>query len=171
MKHPAITLSSLSFISALTLAPVVSHAETPALIEFKQMSPETALKAAEAALQHCRDQGYQVAVAIVDRSGGLQVFLRDRFAGSHTVTVAQNKAWTSASFKQSTTEIGKATRAGQAESGIRFVDRVMVNGGGLPVTAAGSLVGAIGVSGAPGGEADEACAHAGIDVIAEDLEF
>ena len=164
-------LTTLWLGSALFVVPGFSQAEEPALIEFKHMSPETALKAAQAALGHCRDQGYQVAVAVVDRSGGLQVFLRDRFAGSHTVSVAQNKAWTSASFKQSTTDIGQATRAGHAESGIRFADRVMVNGGGLPVSAAGSLVGAIGVSGAPGGQADEACALAGLDAIAEDLEF
>lgn len=163
--------SVLTIVLTTVLASNPSSAESPALIEFKQMSPATALKAAEAALEHCRLQGYQVAVAVVDRSGGLQVFLRDRFAGAHTVAVAQDKAWTSASFRQPTTELGRATSAGQAESGIRFVKRVMVNGGGLPVTAAGSLVGAIGVSGAPGGEADEACALAGIDAISEDLEF
>jgi len=163
--------SVLLLVLALLLTSNPAFAEPPALIEFKHMSPETALMAAQAALAHCRKQGYQVAVAVVDRSGGLQVFLRDRFAGPHTVAVAQDKAWTSASFRQPTTELGRVTRAGQAESGIRFVKGVMVNGGGLPVTAAGSLVGAIGVSGAPGGEADDACALAGIDAVSEDLEF
>jgi len=164
------TLSRLALMMSVSWG-LTAHAQSEALIEFKHMSPATALKAAQSALEYCRTQGYQVAVAVVDRSGGLQVFLRDRYAGAHTVEVAQNKAWTSASFRQPTTELGRATQAGQSESGIRFANRVMVNGGGLPITAAGSLVGAIGVSGAPGGEADDACAQAGIEAIADELEF
>ena len=54
----------------------------------KSMTPETAVSAARAALEHCRRQGYQVAVAVVDRSGVLQALIRDRFAGAHTVEVA-----------------------------------------------------------------------------------
>jgi len=44
-------------------------------------------------------------------------------------------------------------------------------GGGLPIEAAGALVGGIGVSGAPGGDLDQACAQAGIDAIQMDLDF
>ncbi len=151
--------------------PWVPHAEQEATVAFRQMTPETAQKAAVAALEDCRRQGYQVAVAVVDRAGLLQFFIRDRFAGPHTITVARDKAWTAVSFKISTTELGRATKPGSPESGIRQVAGVMVNGGGMPIQAAGSLVGGIGVSGAPGGPADEACAVAGIDAIIDDLEF
>jgi len=44
-------------------------------------------------------------------------------------------------------------------------------GGGVPVEANGSIVGAVGVSGAPAGSADDKCARAGIDAIAADLAF
>jgi uncharacterized protein GlcG (DUF336 family) len=137
----------------------------------KQLTPETALKAAQAALSKCRDSGYQVAVAVVDRGGIVQALLRDRFAGPHTVDVSQNKAWTAVSFKTSTGELEKLTRPGQTMSGLRAVPRFLAIGGGLTIEAGGSLLGAIGVSGAPGGEADEACAAAGIKAIADSLEF
>jgi uncharacterized protein GlcG (DUF336 family) len=44
-------------------------------------------------------------------------------------------------------------------------------GGGLMIEAGGSLLGAIGVSGAPGGKEDDVCAAAGIDAIRDDIEF
>src|SRR4051812_22178890 len=78
----------------------------------KQLTPETALKAAQAALATCRGNGHQVAVAVVDRSGVTQVMLRDRFAGPHTVETASNKAWSAVSFRTNTTELEKATRPG-----------------------------------------------------------
>ncbi|MCZ8251085.1 MAG: heme-binding protein [Hylemonella sp.] len=142
-----------------------------ATFQTKTLTPETALKAAQVALEFCRKQGYQTAIAVVDRSGVLQVLLRDRYAGAHTPGVATDKAWTSASFKTSTLEFAKETQAGRPMSGIRDVPRVIAAGGGLPIEAGGSLLGAIGVSGAPGGEADEACARAGIKAIADSLEF
>ena len=148
-----------------------STGEESALVNYRQMSLTAAQRAAHAAIISCRKRGFQVAVAVVDRSGLLQAFARDRFAGPHTIEVAQDKAWTAASFRTPTIELAKSTGPSSAESGIRMVRRVMVNGGGLPISAAGSLVGAIGVSGAPGGAADEACALAGIDAIRDDLEF
>ena len=137
----------------------------------KSMTPETAISAARAALEHCRRQGYQVAVAVVDRSGVLQALIRDRFAGAHTVEVATNKAWTSASFRIATAALANETQAGKPMSGLRSLPRVLAAGGGLPVEGGGVLLGGIGVSGAPGGEADEACAQAGIRAVADTLEF
>jgi uncharacterized protein GlcG (DUF336 family) len=137
----------------------------------KQLTPETALKAAQAALDTCRKNGHQVAVAVVDRAGLTQVLLRDRFAGPHTIEVATNKAWSAASFRTPTAELERATRPGQVMSGLRSVPRFTAIAGGLLIEAGGSMFGAIGVSGAPGGEADDACAAAGIKAIAEELEF
>lgn len=135
------------------------------------LTPETALKAASAALQDCRTRGFQVAVALVDRSGVAQVMLRDRFAGAHTPDTAINKAWTAVSFRTDTLELARATEAGQPSSGIRHVPRFVGAGGGMMVQVSGSVVGAIGVSGAPSGEMDEACAKAGIASIRDDVEF
>jgi uncharacterized protein GlcG (DUF336 family) len=89
------------------------------------MTPETALAAARAALAECRKQGYQVAVAVVDRAGLTQVLLRDRFAGAHTVDVATNKAWTAASFRTPTADLARETQPGQAMSGLRNLPRFL----------------------------------------------
>lgn len=137
----------------------------------KALTLETALTAAKAALEYCRNGGYQVGVAVVDRSGITQVLLRDRFAGPHTVDVATNKAWTSASFRIPTAALGLETAPDKPMSALRSVPRVMAAGGGLPIGGAGAHFGGIGVSGAPGGEADEACAAAGLKAIADALEF
>ncbi|UWU95280.1 heme-binding protein [Bradyrhizobium sp. CB1015] len=141
------------------------------LVTYKSLSPELALDLARAALDSCRSRGYQIAVAVVDRFGITQVMLRDRFAGSHTPSTASGKAWTAASFKTSTTELNAMSQPGMMQLGIRNLPGAVIIGGGLVVEAGGSLVGAVGVSGAPGGDADEACAKAGIEAIRDKLEF
>jgi uncharacterized protein GlcG (DUF336 family) len=150
---------------------MVALAASAATFTTKSLTPESALKAAQAALAKCRADGFQVSVAVVDRSGITQVLLRDRFAGPHTPDFATNKAWTAVSFRTNTTELEKATRAGQPMSGIRNIPRFASVGGGMTIEAGGSLFGGIGVSGAPGGDADDACAKAGIKAISDDLEL
>lgn len=135
------------------------------------LTPETALRAAQAALETCRKAGFQVAVAVVDRGGTTQVLLRDRFAGPHTVEVAPGKAWTALTFKQDTLSLNQASRSDGPAAPIRHIPRAVVIGGGVPIEAGGSLLGAIGVSGAPGGEADDECAKAGIESVRQDIEF
>ncbi|WP_233214195.1 GlcG/HbpS family heme-binding protein [Pollutimonas nitritireducens] len=135
------------------------------------LTTEAALRAAQAALASCRESGYQVAVSVTDRSGTPIVVLRDRYAGPHTPETANRKAYTSASFRMSSADLAEATQTGKATSGIRHLDHILALGGGLPIEAAGSLVGAIGISGAPSGDADEICAQAGIDAIQADLDF
>lgn len=137
----------------------------------KTLTTEAALDAAQGALASCRESGYQVAVSVTDQSGTAIALLRDRYAGAHTPETATRKAYTSASFRMPTGQLAEATQAGESTSGIRHLNQVLALGGGLPIETAGSLVGAIGVSGAPGGDADEACAQAGIDAIQEELDF
>jgi len=135
------------------------------------LTPDTALKAAQAALKKCREKGYQVAVAVVDRMGVIQVLLRDRYAGPHTPRMARSKAYTAVSFRTNTSVLAEATQSGRPQSGVRGLPGVVALGGGLIIEASGSLVGGIGISGAPGGREDDACAAAGIAAIREDLEF
>ena len=156
---------------AAALAPLLAAAAEPATYTVRQLTPESALKAAQAALASCRASGYQVAVAVVDRQGLIQVQLRDRFAGPHTIEASAGKAWTAASTRTATAEVQRLTRPGEPLAALRNVPRITALAGGLPIEAGGSLLGAIGVSGAPGGDADEACAKAGIAAIADDLEF
>jgi uncharacterized protein GlcG (DUF336 family) len=159
-------------LAAITIAALASPLRAEdALVISKSLSPELALDSARAALGECRKRGFQVAVAVVDRAGLTQVMLRDRFAGAHTAPTASGKAWTAASFKTSTTDLQGISQPGMAQAGLRNLPNAVIIGGGLPIEAGGSLVGAIGVSGAPGGDADEACAKAGIEAIRDKLEF
>jgi len=142
-----------------------------ATFNVRLLTPETALKAAQAALKKCRDNGFQATVAVVDRMGVVQVLLRDRFAGPHTPRMARSKAYTAVSFRTNTTALADATQAGRPQSGVRDLPGVAAVGGGLMIEAGGSLIGGIGVSGAPGGLEDDACAAAGIAAIRDDLEL
>ena len=158
-------------VIAALLALALPAGAQDATYTVRLLTPETALAAAQAALKKCRDSGWQVAVAVVDRGGVTQVMLRDRFAGAHTPRTAAGKAWTAVSFRTPTTELARISQPGQPQSGIRSLPRAVMLGGGLPIEAQGSIVGAIGVSGAPGGDADDSCARAGIDAIRDKIEF
>jgi uncharacterized protein GlcG (DUF336 family) len=141
------------------------------LVTYKSLTPEVALDLARGALAACRERGFQVAVTVVDRFGITQVTLRDRFAGAHTVPTATAKAWTAVSFRTSTGELVAMTQPGMPQAGVRALPNVAIIAGGVLVEAGGSLVGGVGVSGAPGGDADEACAKAGVEAIRDRLEF
>ncbi|MDI1264306.1 MAG: heme-binding protein [bacterium] len=166
MRVRYLLMAAISLIASIGPAP-----GQDALVTYKSLSPELALDLARASLGDCQKRGYQVAVAVVDRFGVTQVMLRDRFAGAHTPATATGKAWTAASFRTGTTELNAISQPGMMQAGLRNLPGVVVIGGGLIVEAGGSLVGAIGVSGAPGGDADEACAKAGIEAIRDRLDF
>src|SRR5262249_22098470 len=142
-------------LAAAGLVAALAAAAQDATFTQRLLTPETALKAAQAALARCRSNGFQVAVAVVDRAGILQVFLRDRFAGPHTPEMATGKAWTAVSFRTNTTELAEATQAGRPQSGIRNRPGVVAGGGGLMIEAAGSLVGGIGRARRPAREHDQ----------------
>lgn len=162
------TVLGLIFFGLFVTHP--AHAQD-ALVNYKSLSPELAIDLARATMADCQKRGFQVAVAVVDRFGTTQVLLRDRFAGPHTVPTATAKAWTAASFRTDTLDLVSATAANSPQAGIRNLPGVVVVGGGVLVEAGGTLVAAIGVSGAPGGDADHACAKAGIEAIRDKLDF
>ena len=142
-----------------------------ALVTYKSLSPEIALDLARAALGECRKRGYQAAVAVVDRFGVTQVMLRDRFAGPHTPSTATNKAWTAVSFRTNTRDLIQPAQPGQPLAGLGNLPHVVLLGGGVMIEAGGSLLGSVGVSGAPAGEEDERCAKAGLEAIRDKIEF
>ena len=155
----------------MLFAPAALAQDESATFTTPSLTPDTALAAARGALRSCRESGYQVAVAVVDRMGVLQVLIRDRYAGAHTPETARRKAWTAASFRTNTSEMVELTAPGTELAGIRLLENVAVIGGGVMIEAAGSLLGAIAVSGAPGGDLDENCALAGIEAIEDAILF
>jgi len=163
--------AALTVAAALALAIPPALAGDDAIVVYKSLSPEIALEAAQAAMKKCRDNGFQIAVAVVDRFGQPQVMLRDRFAGLPAPDTAARKAYTSLSFRAATSDLAKSIRSGQLDPGLARLPRVAMLAGGLMIETGGTLLGGIGVSGAPGGDKDEECAKAGLDAIRDKLDF
>jgi uncharacterized protein GlcG (DUF336 family) len=156
-------------LAALVAASAATAPRAEDFIPLRAMSPALALDLARAALEDCRARGYQVAVAVVDRAGVPQVMLRDALAGVHTPETAIGKARAAVSFRTPTEELAALTQPGQPNSGIRHLPGFVFLGGGVPVEAGGMIVGGIGISGAPGGAEDDACARAGIAAVEDRL--
>ena len=165
-RRAALALALMGGLSGAALAE-----DEGALAQFNSLKPDVALDLARGALEACREAGYQVAVAVVDRFGQTQVVLRDRFAGPHTVPTASGKAWTAVSFRGATLELDRRLAEGELSPGLRRIPGALFLGGGLPVEAAGSIVGGIGISGAPDPQFDEDCANAGLEAISDLLDF
>ena len=164
-------MKRLALAGLLAVCTSSAIAAEPALVTFRVLAPEAALDLARAALTDCREKGFQVAVAVVDAMGNTQVLLRDQFAGPHTPETARRKAWTAVSFRRDTLGLAQDTGTFTAQAGARQIEGVLMIGGGVPVSVAGSVVGGIGISGGPGGEQDDGCARAGIDSVRARLEL
>lgn len=160
-------LGILLILSVSLLRPAVPQAAD--VITLKAISPEIARDIAQGAVNACREAGYQVTAVVVDRSAIPQVIMRDLYASRFTIDIAQAKANTAVLAGTSTGEF--STRRPDLTETLNQVDGLLALRGGLPIRVAGALVGAIGVSGAPGGDLDERCAQAGLDSVAERLEF
>jgi len=135
----------------------------------RQMSFGLATDIAKHAVDACFEQGYQVAAVVVDRASNVLVSIRHQNANKFTAEIANRKANTVILGGVSTAEFKRNRVDILAE--MNLVDGIMVLEGGLPIHAAGSLLGGIGVSGAPGGERDAVCAQKAIDAVQERLDF
>jgi uncharacterized protein GlcG (DUF336 family) len=125
-----------------------------------------ASKAAASAVEKCKQDGYKVSAAVVDRAGVLKALLRADGAGSHTPDSSRRKAYTAASLGRTTSELGELlTKMPHLQAVREMNEHILILGGGLPIQFGSELVGGIGVGGAPGTQFDDACAQAGLDSI------
>jgi uncharacterized protein GlcG (DUF336 family) len=155
----------------LTLAAALPARAEDAIVTYKSIAPDVAFDLARATLNKCRKDGYQVAVAVLDRFGQPLVVLRDRFAPAAAIRIARGKAWTAVTFTRDTGDFVKGIKDGTLSAGLANQPNVTPLVGGLVIQAGGSLLGAVGVAGAPGGDKDEACAKAGLDSVRDKLDF
>lgn len=139
------------------------------VLQSRKMSMELAADIARESVVACRALGYQVSAVVVDRSGVVQIVMRDALATRFNTEIARKKANSVVLSGISSGEFRK-NRADILNE-MNQLEDVLVLRGGLPVRAAGALLGAIGVSGAHGGELDEKCAQTALDKVAERLEF
>ena len=160
MHSKALVLSTLLFSQ-------LGQAEEALTLTFKQLTMETAVHIAQATVLSCREKGYQVTATVVDRSGTVQAAIRDSIAPPVTVTISENKARAAVNF----TSVTSALPDSLANGPVGRTPGLTMSAGGVPIQAAGVTLGAVGVSGAPGGDIDESCAQAGVDSVIDDLEM
>ena len=164
-------ISNILTTATLCAGLMVGGAQAEGTFTTKSLTPELAVTLAQATLAACRVEGFQIAVAVVDKGGNAQALIRDRFAGPHTPRTATLKAYTAVSFRANTLGLADNSKAGKEASGVRDIPGVLMLGGGVLIETGGELIGAVGVSGAPGGSLDEACALKGLEAIADELAF
>ncbi|MCX7366179.1 MAG: heme-binding protein [Alphaproteobacteria bacterium] len=138
------------------------------LLEHKDLSLAAALAIATAAADHCKAQGYTVSVAVVGREAQILVQLRGDGSPPHSVENSYRRAYTARTYKQPSRDVEKRVRADPTDQ-LVHLDHIMAAQGGLPITVGGDVIGAVAVSGSPGGDKDEACAQAGLDKVASVL--
>jgi uncharacterized protein GlcG (DUF336 family) len=161
----------LAVAAAVSIAAALPARAAEGVITYKSLAPDTAFELARTALQQCRKDGYQVAVVVLDRFGAPLVELRDRYTPAGALAIARGKAWTATTFTRDTSAFVEAIKDGTLGFGLANLPKVTPLGGGLVIEAGGSLLGGVGVAGAPGGDKDEACAKAGLAAVQDKLEF
>jgi uncharacterized protein GlcG (DUF336 family) len=160
------TLLTLTLLA--TALPALAAAQ-PDILPVKQIGLELARDIAMASVEACRKDGYNVSAVVIDRAGNLQVAMRDSLAARHTLEIAERKAGMAVMSGSDSGEF-RAARA-DIRPELNHINGLIVMDGALPIRAAGSLIGAVGVSGAPGGDKDRACAAAALQKVQERLEF
>ena len=136
---------------------------------FKILPATLAVEAAEAAIASCKGRGYTISVAIVDRAGDLKLLLVGDGASALSRDLSRRKAYTSALRRTTTADLAKQVGTPGAFNPTLYDTQMVTALGGVPIKAGNETVGGIGVSGAPGGDKDEACANAGLAKIGDRL--
>jgi uncharacterized protein GlcG (DUF336 family) len=154
-------------VGALFLANLACAAD---VVSIPSIGLELARDLAQAAVDDCRARGYLVTAVVVNRAGDVQVVLRDTLAARYGVQIAGEKAQAVILAGGVPSSEFRARRK-DIRMEMDHVDGVLMLEGGLPVRSAGVLIGALGVSGAPGGDRDELCAQAALDKLQERLDF
>ena len=167
----------LMLAAALAGAPCAAGAQM--LVTERGLSANAAIEMATAALDACRKHGSKVTITVLDQAGRTKLVLRDDGASPHSVEHSLRKAYTALTYRVPSGEYGKrAAGSFPASHGPLHLSNITTSAGGLPVRAGNTVVGAIGISGTPGGggsgaggggSADAACAQAGIDRISREL--
>jgi uncharacterized protein GlcG (DUF336 family) len=138
-------------------------------LEVKTIGLDLAYDIALESIRACRKKGYQVSAVVVDRNGLLQAALRDDLASRFTLQIAEEKA-NSVILSGVNSGVLRKNRDDIRQE-LNHIDGLIIMRGALPIEVAGSRIGAVGISGAPGGDIDEACARQALDALNERLEF
>jgi uncharacterized protein GlcG (DUF336 family) len=148
-------------------APLKANAQAPLTERNVSMSMVQAIIAG--AVEQCSKDGYRVSVVVVDKAGAVAGALRGDGTSPHTIEFAKMKAYTSRIRGQTSLQFMRHTITPE-NAGLRQIPGVVAIGGGVPIKIGTETIGGVGVSGAPGGEKDEACALAGLERVRTSLQ-
>jgi uncharacterized protein GlcG (DUF336 family) len=161
-------MKTVTIVSALVSFVAFAGSAHAQLVTHKDLSVNTAVTIAQTAVQTCKTQGYNVSAHVLGRSGEVLVAMRGDDTGPHTLENSMKKAWTARAQRAPSVNFANAVKMNPTVGAIHLPNMVPAQGG-LPIMVGEDVIGAVGVSGAPGGDKDEACAKAGIDKIAGEL--
>lgn len=158
---------SILFVISFVITGQVAYAAD--VVTDKSIGMDLARDIANETIQACRKDGYHVSAVVVDRHGLVRAALRDDLAARFTLEIAERKAnmtvmaWTdSGRFKNARADIRQE---------LNHIDGLIVMEGGIKIVAGGFNLGAVGVSGAPGGKKDAACARKALKKLNQRIEF
>ena len=160
----------LNGFAVIGLACVLAAPVGAQLLNEKSLSATMALTIAQTALETCTKQGYHVSVHVVGRDGEVLVAVRGDGAPPHTMENSQRKAYTARTFRMPSAEFVQRFVKDNPTTGLVHLSGVIAAGGALPIKVGDDVIGAIGVSGAPPPDKDEACARAGLDKVVDQLK-
>jgi uncharacterized protein GlcG (DUF336 family) len=160
-----VRLAVIASLSVLAASPALAQAPQ---VE-KNVSMAMALAIIQGTLEQCTKDGYKVSVVIVDKAGNVAASIRGDGTNPHTMEFGRLKAYTSRTRGQTSLEFMKVT-SDPANAYLKQIPNTVAVGGGVPIKVGNEVIGAVGVSGAPGGEKDEVCANAGIAKVADALK-
>jgi uncharacterized protein GlcG (DUF336 family) len=166
--NPNRLAAALVLTAATTFAALPVHAQ--AVRTERTMSLELATQIAAGAVAACQASGYAVTATVVDRAGGVRAVQRADNAGPHTLAASHDKAYTSASARNTTLAMMENAQKNPGAANLVHIPGFLLLGGGVPVKAGNDVIGAVGVGGAPGGHLDEQCALAALDKVKELLK-
>lgn len=155
--------------AAVLLAALAQPAAAEGLLTTKRLSASLAAEAVAAAVQACAQKNYYVSAVLLDYSGVRQAALRGDNSGAQNMLTANDKAFTATTFGTDTDDIVKRSQSGSVSTSFAKVPHLVLAGGGVVIKVGNEVIGAIGVSGAPGGS-DAPCAKAGLDKIRDRMK-
>jgi len=160
---------TMTCLAAIGVAGMLAAPAAGQLLTQKSLSAGMAMSIAQTALETCTKQGYNVSVHVLGRNGEVLVAMRGDNAPPHTMENSQRKAYTSRTFRIPSGEFVQRVKDNPTLGAVHLTGIIAAQGA-LPIKAGDEVIGAVGVSGAPGGEKDEVCAKAGIDKVADQLK-
>ena len=161
-------MSKVHHLVGAALACVLATSANAQLLQHKDLSSAVATTIALTAVDACKAQGYNVSVHVVGRNGEVLVGLRHHAAGVNTFENSMKKAYTARTFRIPSGKFAENVGQNPVAPQLMLANIVAARGA-LPIMIGEETIGAVGVSGAPGGEKDEACAQAGIDKVKDQL--